>query len=69
MVLWNIPLEVECGRWKGLKLDERKCKLCNQCDVEDESHFLFECPKYNTERERERDLLMGGKITDLIYSV
>ena len=57
-----LPLEVKCGHWKGLKLDERKCKLCIQSAVEDESHFLFECPKYNTEG----DLFMG-KYTDAIY--
>ena len=39
---------MECGRWKGLQRDERKCKLCNQSAVEDESPFPFECPKYNT---------------------
>ena len=45
-----LPLEIECGRWKSLEVEERKCKVCDQSVVEDESHFLFECSLYNSER-------------------
>ena len=42
-----LPLEVETGRFQGNKLEERICKLCNTDSVEDEFHFLFDCPLYN----------------------
>ena len=41
-------LEIESGRWHRpirKPVDERKCKNCNV--VENEFHFLFECPLYN----------------------
>ena len=40
-------LEVESGRWhkpNKIPYNERKCQLCNA--LEDEFHFLFECPLY-----------------------
>ena len=30
--------------------NERYCKVCNLNKVEDEYHFLFSCPLYQTER-------------------
>ena len=47
-----LPLEIECVRWKSLEVEERKCKVCDQSSVvsQDESHFLFECSLYNSER-------------------
>ena len=46
-----LPLEIECVRWKSLEVEERKCKVCDQSVVsQDESHFLFECSLYNSER-------------------
>ena len=47
-----LPLEIECGRRKSLEVEERKCEVCDQSVVvsEDESHFLFECSLYNSER-------------------
>ena len=47
-----LPLEIECVRWKSLEVEERKCEVCDQSVVvsEDESHFLFECSLYNSER-------------------
>ena len=40
-------LEVEIGRWYSpvsKPFDERKCHIRNK--LEDEFHFLFECPLY-----------------------
>ena len=40
-------LAVEAGRWHKLNkipYNERKCQLCNT--LEDEFHFLLECPLY-----------------------
>ena len=41
-------LEVETGRWTrpvSTPFDERKCHICDR--LEDEFHFLFECPLYD----------------------
>ena len=40
-------LAVEAGRWhqpNKIPYNERKCQLCNT--LEDEFHFLLECPLY-----------------------
>ena len=39
-------LEIETGRWgrNRKELTDRKCNLCNI--LEDEYHFVFECPAY-----------------------
>ena len=39
-------LELETGRHKRIKLEERLCKMCKVA-VETEEHFLRFCPKYN----------------------
>ena len=45
-------LEIERGRYTipKTKLENRYCKQCNLLAIEDEVHFLIECPKYNTFR-------------------
>ena len=45
-----LPLEIETGRFKDIMLNERICKLCESGCVEDEIHFLCECPNYSKER-------------------
>ena len=42
---------IERGRWgkKKVKVENRKCSLCNV--LEDEFHCLFQCPRYNNERQ------------------
>ena len=30
---------------------ERFCKICNDLEIEDENHFLWQCEKYRKERE------------------
>ena len=42
-------LEIERGRYKNIPSDQRFCNLCKNA-VEDEIHFLLECP--NTEQIR-----------------
>ena len=40
-------LEIEVGRWhkpQPIPVNERKCKLCAK--LEDEFHFILECPLY-----------------------
>ena len=41
-----LPIQIEVGRFRGLSLSERVCPLCNLA-VEDEIHFLCQCPCYS----------------------
>ena len=46
-------LEVETGRWHkpvAVPFNERKCRTCLNC-LEDEIHFLLECPLYHELRK------------------
>lgn len=45
-------LRIELGRHHGLQRDQRLCQLCDQRPVEDEQHFMLECPAYQVERGR-----------------
>ncbi len=40
-----LPLSIEVGRYRGIKVEDRICPLCKN-GVEDEIHFLFECSEY-----------------------
>ena len=44
--LSNHRLMIEKGRHENLQRDDRVCPFCIQSVVEDESHFIFECPTY-----------------------
>ena len=44
-------MQVEAGRWSGLKREERKCTECDSGEVEDVKHFLMRCKAWNGERE------------------
>ena len=41
-----LKLEIETGRYKRVPRQERLCKICNEPFVEDEIHFIDNCPKY-----------------------
>lgn len=45
-------LRIERGRWVGEKVNERVCMVCLCDDIENEQHFLLECPMYVCERAR-----------------
>jgi len=49
-------LEIEKGRWKKQKVEERLCQFCPQ--VEDEAHFLLECKEYTDIRNKFKDKVM-----------
>ena len=49
-------LEIERGRYKGLKAEERICRLCKS-EVEDEVHFLLKCPVLEIKRQPILDLI------------
>ena len=42
-----LPLNIETGRFRNQALDERLCTLCEFNEIEDESHFLFQCSLYD----------------------
>ncbi|XP_067652478.1 uncharacterized protein [Haliotis asinina] len=39
-------LYIESGRFRAIDRENRICKLCDQCAIEDEYHFLLICPVY-----------------------
>ena len=47
------PLEIELGRHARPKIHKelRVCRVCTQNQVEDEMHFLLQCPSYCERRE------------------
>ena len=47
-----LPLRIETGRFVGESPDERLCKLCIGPAIEDEKHFLLNCPFYNVIRNQ-----------------
>ena len=46
----TLPLKIETGRFNHILLEERICDLCNLNQVESESHFMFNCPLYDSLR-------------------
>ena len=40
-------LELERGRYTGVPRHQRLCKLCARNEVENELHFMFNCPVYD----------------------
>ena len=43
-------LEIEAGRHKNTPRNDRLCTTCSLGKIEDEEHFLIECPAYSTIR-------------------
>ena len=43
-------MEIEQGRYRNIKANERFGKLCKK-DVEDEIHFLLQCPHLHSARQ------------------
>ena len=44
-------LRIETGRYDNLPRDERLCNLCNCNRIEDETHFLLDCPSFSSIRD------------------
>ena len=62
----DLNLEIVTGRHYGIERAERLCKLClrnNDNRVEDEFHFLLECPAYKELRE----IYLGHTEATLFY--
>jgi len=47
-----LPLHIETGRYVGTPPQDRVCLLCNNNQVEDENHFLFDCKLYDEFRSK-----------------
>ena len=63
-------LKVETGRYKGTKDELRYCDLCRTKKVEDELHFIFECPALKYTRDpfikTKRRKLVGDNGEDVV---
>ncbi|CAG2250049.1 unnamed protein product [Mytilus edulis] len=42
----TLHLEIEKGRFRNVPLDQRLCKMCKSQSIEDESHLLLFCERY-----------------------
>ena len=62
LICSNHNLEIETGRHTNTPREERKCTMCQLDAIEDELHFLTECPAYNTFRE---DLIPHTSLQDI----
>ena len=62
-------LEIETGRWNNVNRDLRICKNCNLHEVENETHFLFECRMHVTERKLFYDTIKTKMNIDLSTSL
>ena len=48
----NHRLPVVTGRFNGIERQNRICTLCNLNKIGDEFHYLFECPKLESNRKK-----------------
>ena len=58
-------LFIETGRFSNPRIlpEQRICKHCNLCQVEDEMHFILQCSKYNDIRRA-----FFNQVSDLLCS-
>ena len=42
----TLPINIEIGRFQQKAVENRICPCCNENKIEDEIHFLFNCPLY-----------------------
>ena len=53
-----LPIALETGRFKGLPIEERTCKLCEMKEKEDEMHVLCSCNLYHSIRNSMYDSIL-----------
>ena len=53
----NHLLAIETGRWNNIPRENRICTQCRQNKIEDEYHFLFECPKHTNIRNASFEII------------
>lgn len=62
-------LRIEQGRYVKERVEERLCLLCQEKKVEDEHHFLLDCPFYDRERKKlwsQVERITGTRECDLV---
>ncbi len=57
-----LPLHIETGRSRNVKVEERVCRVCKNGDVENEFHFVCTCNAYTTLRN-----MMYDTINDVTF--
>ena len=62
-------LEIETGRWNNVSRDLRICNNCNLHEVENETHFIFECRMHVIERNKFYDTIKTKLNIDLSTSL
>ncbi len=45
-------MRVETGRYKRNDKENMTCLICNSEEIEDEFHFMMECPEYRSLRKQ-----------------
>ena len=50
-------LEVETGRWRGVRREEGTCKNCRGGEAEDVGHLVMRCTYVEEEREKLEELI------------
>ena len=45
-----LPLNIEIGRHRNLEIKDRLCTVCDLQEIENEIHFMCECPAYENFR-------------------
>ena len=63
----NHNLAIETGRWTKTERENRLCTNCENSKIEDEYHFLFECPRYSEERNTLFQFIKTHANIDLYY--
>ena len=70
----EIPFSYHKLASRAAKYEEQACTFCNQGQVENEVHFLFDCSKYKDDRKKffreikeiaKMDLIHVNKINNL----
>ncbi len=52
-----LPLHIETGKYRNVKVEERVCHVCKNGDVENEFHFILICNAYTTLRNTMYDTI------------
>ena len=54
-------LNVETGRYNGMRWDNRVCELCASGQVQDEQHVLFECTSTAHLKDKHRSVMVRAE--------
>ena len=59
-------LQVDIGRFEQISRSHRVCQVCHAQVVEDEQHFLFDCPAYSHIRVKHMSLFQHESVATLL---